>query len=160
MDNIEIIISDIYKKDLNKFVINEIKKSDLNLRSSHFYCHVENKDLTFEEISDFEKVLSPNGTGSIVFNSIVLYGVNLSDVVIVFSFDDKIGDIVINFPKLKNIKGYNKNVINNLVRNLMELKQNYNIDKILFGYESDEENMVLIPKKESEIDLEKFNTFI
>lgn len=160
MENLEIVISNIDKKDLNKFIIHEIIKNDINLKSSHFYCNDENKDLTFEEINDFEKVLSPRGSGNVVLNSIVIFGVYLLDVVIVFSFDNKVGDIVLNFPKSKNKVENNIEVINKLVRKLVILKQNYNIEDIFFGYEADEENMVLIPKNEGEINLGQFNKFL
>lgn len=155
LENLEIIISDLLKNELNDFIKHEINKNPVHFKSSHFYNSEENRDLTFHEVMDFERILSPKGTGNIVLNSFDMDGISIVDVVFVFSFDKEVGDIVINFPLNKNNIVNDKDKIIKIVNHLLKLKLKYSIKEILFGYETDEENMIRISNKEEEIHLEE-----
>lgn len=147
MENIEIILSDFNKREIDKLIYNELKLSTLKLRTSHFYDNISEKDLDFFQVNSIEKILSPKGTGNILLEELQL-GISLKNVLIVFSFDEQYGDIVFNFPEneiLKEEKNDNKKRLKKLVHFLVDLKRNYDIPKIIIGYEpaTDEDTLLI-----------------
>ncbi len=147
VENLEIILSDFNKRELNKLVYDELKLSTLKLKSSHFFDNISEKDLDFSQVKNIEGILSPKGTGNIFIEELQL-GIPLKNVVIVFSFDEQDGDIVFNFPEneiLKDGADDNKLRLKKIVRFLVYLKKNYDIPKIIVGYEpaADEDTMLL-----------------
>ncbi len=88
-------------------------------------------------MKNIEEILSPKGTGNIFLEELQL-GISLKNVTIVVSFDEKYGDIVFNFPKnevLKDERCGNKFRLKRLVHYLVNLKKDYDIPKIIIGYE-------------------------
>ncbi|MEW4284578.1 hypothetical protein Q0N35_12965 [Priestia koreensis] len=88
-------------------------------------------------MKNIEEVLSPKGTGNIFLEELKL-GILLKNVVIVFSVDEQYGDIVFNFPKneiLTDETHDHKLRLKQLVYFLVNLKKNYDIPKIIIGYE-------------------------
>ncbi|MEI3614835.1 hypothetical protein [Pseudogracilibacillus sp. SO30301A] len=147
MENLEIILSDFNKRELNKLVYDELKLSTLTLRSSHFYDNISEEDLDFSQVKNIEKILSPKGTGNILIEELQL-GISLKNVVIVFSFDEQDGDIVFNFPEneiLKDGEDDNRLRLKKIVHFLVNLKEIYDIPKIIVGYEpaTDEDTMLI-----------------
>ncbi|KOO43034.1 hypothetical protein [Priestia koreensis] len=137
MENLEIIFTDFNKGKIDKLIYEELKLSTLKLKSSHFYDNISEKDLDFSEVKNIEEVLSPKGTGNIFLEELKL-GILLKNVVIVFSFDEQYGDIVFNFPKneiLTDETHDHKLRLKQLVYFLVNLKKNYDIPKIIIGYE-------------------------
>jgi len=67
----------------------------------------------------------------------------MKNIVIVFSFDEKLGDIVFNFPE-SNVfvddKGITHSHCRKLLNYLVELKEKYSIPSIRFGYEPASDN--------------------
>ncbi|MCM3181258.1 hypothetical protein AB1L05_14060 [Cytobacillus horneckiae] len=158
MENIEIILTDFNKREIDKLIYNELKLSTLKLRTSHFYDNISEKDLDFFQVNSIEKILSPKGTGNILLEELQL-GISLKNVLIVFSFDEQYGDIVFNFPEneiLKEEKNDNKERLKKLVLFLADLKRNYDIPKIIIGYEpATDEDTLLIEINNSVTDYDK-----
>ncbi|MBN6890100.1 maltose-binding protein MalE [Cytobacillus horneckiae] len=158
MENIEIILTDFNKREIDKLIYNELKLSTLKLRTSHFYDNISEKDLDFFQVNSIEKILSPKGTGNILLEELQL-GISLKNVLIVFSFDEQYGDIVFNFPEneiLKEERNDNKERLKKLVLFLADLKRNYDIPKIIIGYEpATDEDTLLIEINNSVTDYDK-----
>lgn len=147
MENLEIILTDFNKRKINKLIYEELKLSTLKLKSSHFYDNISEKDLDFSQVKNIEEILSPKGTGNIFLEELQL-GISLKNVVIVFSFDEQYGDIVFNFPEneiLKDERHDNKLRLKKLVHFLVNLKKNYDIPKVIIGYEpaTDEDTLLI-----------------
>ena len=94
-------------------------------------------DLTLLDVEDFEYILSPIGTGNIVLEKLDL-GIEINDVVIILSFDEVLGDIVINFPESEVLSNEYEEIqrkLLDIITYTMNLKEKYNIPKVIFGYE-------------------------
>ncbi|MEW9677803.1 hypothetical protein ABRT01_16830 [Lentibacillus sp. L22] len=147
MENLEIILSDFSKGRINKLIDEELKLSTLRSRSSHFYDNVSEKDLDFSHVNNMEETLSPKGTGNIFLEELQL-GISLKNVLIVFSFDEHNGDIVFNFPEneLSMDEGNDNRLrLKKLVHFLVNLRKNYDIPKVVIGYEpaADEDTLLI-----------------
>ncbi|MBD5798807.1 hypothetical protein BHU24_23685, partial [Bacillus pseudomycoides] len=111
------------------------------------YNNTSEKDLDFSQVKNIKEILSPKGTGNIFLEELKL-GISLKNVVIVFSFDEQYGDIVFNFPEneiLKDERNDNKLRLKKLVHFLVDLKKNYDIPKVIIGYEpaTDEDTLLI-----------------
>ncbi|PFX40515.1 hypothetical protein COL32_20400 [Bacillus pseudomycoides] len=147
MENLEIILTDFNKRKIDKLIYGELKLSTLKLKPSHFYNNISEKDLDFSQVKNIKEILSPKGTGNIFLEELKL-GISLKNVVIAFSFDEQYGDIVFNFPEneiLKDERNDNKLRLKKLVHFLVDLKKNYDIPKIIIGYEpaTDEDTLLI-----------------
>lgn len=137
MENMEIILSDMNKGKINTFLNRDFKIKSLNVKSSHFYDNKKKMDLTLLDVEDFEYILSPIGTGNIVLEKLDL-GIEINDVVIILSFDEVLGDIVINFPESEVLSNEYEEIqrkLLDIITYTMNLKEKYNIPKVIFGYE-------------------------
>ena len=157
MENLEIILSDFSKDKIDKLVYEELKLSTLTVKSSHFYDNKLVKDIEFPQVKNLKDVLSPKGTGNIFIEELHL-GISLKNVVIVFSFNEKCGDVVFNFPVtdvLNDKSRQNKIRFKELVNYLFNLRLKFDVSKVLLGYEpADDEDTLLI-----EINNNKINFF-
>ncbi|HDR8172602.1 TPA: hypothetical protein QC096_003834 [Bacillus thuringiensis] len=147
MENLEIILSDFNKRSIDKLIYDELKLTTLKLKSSHFYDNILEKDLDFSQVKKMEEILTPIGTGNVCLEELQL-GISLKNVVIVFSFDEQDGDIVFNFPEneiLKDERNDNKLRLKKLVHYLVNLKKEYDIQKVTIGYEpaTDEDTLLI-----------------
>ncbi|AMA72258.1 hypothetical protein P4S93_17585 [Aneurinibacillus thermoaerophilus] len=158
MENLEIVLLDFKKEELETLIHEELKLSTLNIKSSHFYDLNLGKDIEFSQVKNMKEVLSPTGTGNIVLEQLQL-GITLKNVVIVFSFDEEYGDIVFNFPESEifvDDKSEVKSRFKKLVNYLMNLKIKYNISKVIIGYEpAYDEDTMLIEFSNNTLNLEK-----
>lgn len=147
MENIEIILSNFDKKYLSDLIYKEFNLLNMEIISSRFYdCNLE-RDVSFSEIKSIEQILSPKGTGNIVLKELGL-GVPVKDIVLVLSFDEKMGDIVLNFPEhclFKNEKEQDKENMKKIAAYLMKLKTIYTPSKVIIGYEpaTDEDSLLI-----------------
>ena len=141
MENIEIVLKNFSKKKLDRFIEFELLNSINKLRSSNFFDNENKRDLTIENISSVSKILSPRGCGSISFYNFK-FGIYLGDTVVTFSFDEKTGDIVINFEmKIFLEKGKSEiiNMCKRIVEISLQLKKMYSVPVILIGREPAED---------------------
>jgi len=147
VENLEIILFDFNKSKIDKFIYNDLKLDRLKPVSSHFFDNIAKKDLDFCELKSIEQTLVPKGTGNIVLAELEL-GILLKNVVILLSFDEKYGDIVLNFPENELLIGDKTDMklrLKKLVNYLVSLQQTYDIPKIFIGYEpATDEDSVLI----------------
>lgn len=147
MENLEVVLNNFKKADLNNFIYKELDLPSLKITSSHFYNNVLDKDISFLEVGNLEEILSPTGTGNILLKEIEL-GIPLKEVMIVLSFDSLTGDIVLNFPAdslILESRSDNIQRVKKLVNYLIEIKKTYNLPGVIFGYEpaEDEDTMLL-----------------
>lgn len=158
MENLEIVLLDFKKEELETLIHEELKLSTLNIKSSHFYDLNLGKDIEFSQVKNMKEVLSPKGTGNIVLEQLQL-GITLKNVVIVFSFDEEYGDIVFNFPESEIFVGDKKEIklrFEQLVNYLVKLKIEYDISKVIIGYEpADDEDTMLMELSDNALNLEK-----
>ncbi|WP_040340206.1 hypothetical protein [Fictibacillus macauensis] len=163
MENIEIILSEFNKNLINQFFYDELKISKFKLKSSHFFDSLSEKDLYFSQVENIEKILTPKGTGNILLEEFQL-GISLKDVLIVLSFDEQDGDIVLNFPEselFKYERNNNQTRWKKLVRFLVSLREKYDIPKIVIGYEPATDEDTLLIEIDNEVtfydtEIEKF----
>ncbi|MEC0232977.1 hypothetical protein P4H71_01225 [Paenibacillus kribbensis] len=137
MENIEIILEDFRKNELDKLVFDELKINSLEVKSSHFFDNSIEEDIEFHQIKSFQEVLSPSGTGNVFLNQINI-GCSLRDVMIIFSFDKDFGDITFNFSQGELFEGKSSEVrlkAMKMVESLVGLKSNFNIPSIRIGFE-------------------------
>src|SRR5699024_7318089 len=133
--NIEIILYDFEKIDLPNLIYKEFNLLNKKIVSSHFYDSM-GKDVSFSEVKDIKQILSPRGTGNLVLNELEL-GVPVEDIVLVLSFDEKVGDIVLNFLEqflLPTKRTHDKGNVKEVANDLMELQSTYSMSKAIIGY--------------------------
>ncbi|MEK5061900.1 hypothetical protein ACFSVM_00755 [Paenibacillus shunpengii] len=104
MENMEIILEDFPKVELDKLVYNELEVSSSEVKSSHFYDHNSGSDIKFYQIKSFSDVLSPIGTGNVYLKQLEI-GSQLNDVMIIFSFNEDVGGVTFNFSENELYEG-------------------------------------------------------
>lgn len=137
MENLEIIFENIKVHDLNKLLYNYLLLDLKNVRNSHFYDEKLDKDLTIEEIENLENYFSISGTGNINVDRINL-GIDIMDCMIIISFDQVYGDVVINFPAKQFLSSTSKLedcICKILYSKLETIYQEVEIESIIVGYE-------------------------
>lgn len=147
MENIEIILFDFDKSNLPNLIYKEFNLLNKKIVSSHFYDSVLRKDVSFSEVKDIKQILSPRGTGNLVLNELEL-GVPVEDIVLVLSFDEKVGDIVLNFPEhflFPTKQTHDKANLKEVANYLMKLQSTYSMSKAIIGYEpaTDEDSRLI-----------------
>lgn len=141
MEKLEIVLLDFKKRDVNDFIDEELKLSTLRTKSSHFYDNLSKKDLRFDEVEDLKEILSPKGTGHVFLESLDL-GALIKEVVVVFSFDEVVGNIVFNFPQEELFAGQKEEIVLKLkaiINYLVRLKRKYGFSEAIIGYEPAED---------------------
>lgn len=157
MENLEIILEDFRKDELDKLVSGELKINSSEIRSSHFFDNNSGTDIEFHQIKSLWEVLSPIGTGN-VFLSQMEIGCSLKDVMIIFSFDKEFGDITINFSENELYEGKSSDVrqkAQKLLESLVVLKDKFNIPKIRIGFEpATDDDTCLVEIGQEKVDIE------
>ncbi|MFJ2046071.1 hypothetical protein ACIOBL_20920 [Paenibacillus taichungensis] len=137
MQSLEIILIDFNKNNLDRFIKNDLNIQVDQVKSSHFYDNRSEKDIEFQQIESLEEILSPKGTGNILLSQLNL-GHTYNDVMIVFSFDEEYGDIVINFLEEELFSGEKPETMlkaQKLIEYILNIKNKYSIEKVRIGYE-------------------------
>ncbi|WP_046213997.1 hypothetical protein [Paenibacillus wulumuqiensis] len=137
MENFEMILEDFNKDQLDNLIFRELGLNKLAVKSSHFFDKESNKDIEFYQVRSFQDLLSPFGTGNILLYSIEL-GYEVHDVIMIFSFDEILGDITFNFSEKELYKGEKSEIsirITKMLHFLINLKSKFNIPKIKIGFE-------------------------
>ncbi|PKQ88812.1 hypothetical protein CXK86_23720 [Paenibacillus sp. BGI2013] len=137
MESLEIILIDFNKNRLDPFIKNDLNIQADQIKSSHFYDNRSENDIEFQQIESLEEVLSSKGTGNMLYSQLNL-GHTFNDVMIVFSFDEESGDIVINFPEEELFSGENPETMlkaQKLIEYILDIKNKYAIEKVRIGYE-------------------------
>lgn len=157
MENLEIILENFRKDELDKLVFDEFKINSSEVKSSHFFDNNSGEDLEFHQIQSFREVLSPIGTGN-VFLTQVDIGCSLKDVMIIFSFDEYSGDITFNFSESELYEGKSFEVrmrAAEMVESLVSLKEKFDIPKIRIGFEpASDDDSCLVEIGQDAVDLE------
>ncbi|MEK5061897.1 hypothetical protein ACFSVM_00790 [Paenibacillus shunpengii] len=157
MENLEIIIEDFPKIELDKLVYNELKVSSSEVKSSHFYDHNSGSDIEFYQIKSFSDVLSPIGTGNLYLKQLEI-GSQVNDVMIIFSFNEDVGDVTFNFSENELYEGERLEVrqkAEKILEYLTVIKDKFNIPKIRFGFEpATDDDTCLVELGEEEFNLE------
>ncbi|XMB28298.1 hypothetical protein PaeBR_08645 [Paenibacillus sp. BR2-3] len=158
MENLEIILEDFRKDELDKLVFDELKIKSSEVKSSHFFDNSSEEDIEFHQIKSFQEVLSPVGTGNVFLNQIDI-GCSLKDVMIIFSFNKDSGDITFNFSESELFEGKSSEVrlkAMKIVESLVGLKGKYDIPKIRIGFEpATDDDSCLVEIGQDEVDLER-----
>ncbi len=157
MDNLEIILEDFRKDELDKLVFDVLKINLLQVKSSHFFDNGCGKDIELHQINSFRDVLSPVGTGNVFLNQIDI-GCSLKEVMLIFSFDEDSGDITFNFSEGELLEGESYEVrmkVKKLVSSLIGLKDKFDIAKIRIGSEpATDDDSCLVVIDQDVVDLE------
>ncbi len=138
----EILLVNFPKGNIEKFLFNELKIKNEQVKASHFFDKESGKDIDFVHIKSIYKILSPTGTGNIVLYQLEL-GVLIKDVVVVLSFDEEYGDVVCNFPEKELLTGEkvsNALKIKTVLKYLSNIREKYGIEKVRIGYEPAADN--------------------
>lgn len=158
MENLEIVLEDFRKDELDNLVFDELKINSSEVKSSHFFDNNRQEDIEFHQIKSIQEVLSPVGTGNVFLNQIEI-GCSLKDVMIIFSFDNDSGDITFNFSESELFEGKGSEVrlkAMKIVESLVNLKDKYDIPKIKLGFEpATDDDSCLVEIGTEEVDLER-----
>src|SRR5699024_10164168 len=132
--------------DLPNLIYKEFNLLNKKIVSSHFYESM-GTDVSFSEVKDIKQILSPSATGNLVLNELQL-GVPDIDIVLVLSFDEKVGDIVLNFPEqflYPTKQTHDKGNLKEVANYLMKLQSTYSMSKAIIGYEpaTDEDSRLI-----------------
>lgn len=157
MENLEIILEDFRKDELDKLVFEELKITSSEVKSSHFFDKNNEEDIEFHQIKSFQEILFPIGTGNVFLNQIEI-GCSLNNVMTIFSFDEYVGEITFNFSERELFVGERTEIklkAKRIVESLLVLKEKYDIPKIRIGFEpaSDDESCLVVIGQEA-VDLE------
>ncbi|MFR3730090.1 hypothetical protein [Lacrimispora sp.] len=147
MEYLEIVLADINKQYIDSILRQELKITTDSVISSHFFDKLENTDKEYGDVSNLASYFSTPNTANIFVKKLTL-GENITNVMVVMSFDADLGDIILNFcehdfiTKDTNILKFK---VISLVNRLIEIQHEYEIKSIRLGYESviDDENVVL-----------------
>ncbi|MEI2281666.1 hypothetical protein [Paenibacillus polysaccharolyticus] len=137
MESLEIILMDFSKSNLDQFIKEDFNIQLNQIRSSYFYDNSRGEDTEFQDISSLEEILSPRGTGNLFLSNLNL-GHTFSDVMIVFSFDEKDGNMTMNFPEEELFSGGKSERTlraEGLIRYIFDMMDKYEIKKVRVGYE-------------------------
>jgi len=158
LENLEIILENFKKDQLNRFVFDELKINSYKVKSSHFFDSNRQEDIEFHQIKSIEEILSPDGTGNVLLEQIEI-GSILNDVMIIFSFDYDSGDITFNFSESELFEGKVSEIklkARKIVETLISLKDKYHITKIRIGFEpATDDDSCLVEIGTEEVDLER-----
>ena len=135
--NIIIFFFDMEKNMLNRLLSERLITESSVIKTSHFYDKKSKKDLEFHEIDNINRVFSPKGNGNIFFDKLYL-GMNLCDVVTIFSFNKKLGNVYFDFME-DQLTYSSANILRDQVKGLIEylsiLKEEFKIPTIAIGLE-------------------------
>ncbi|PRA02798.1 MULTISPECIES: hypothetical protein [Paenibacillus] len=137
MERLEMILIEFSKNSLDQFIKNDLNIQVDRIKSSHFYDNRSENDIEFQQIESLEEILSPKGTGNILLSQLNL-GHTYNDVMIVISFDEESGDIVMNFPEEELFSGEKSETMlkaHKLIEYILDIKKKYAIEKVRIGYE-------------------------
>ncbi len=146
MNNLEIIFENIKRHELDSLIFKELRFDKQKIISSHFYDEIEERDIEFEMISSLGEFYAIPGTGNIYMSEVDI-GICIHNVMIVISFDEVFGDIVLNFKENELFK---ENMVINqdcvfIIKKLQSIIKMYDIGSIIVGYEpSSDEDMQLV----------------
>jgi hypothetical protein len=141
VDNLEIIFKNFPRESLDKFVNTELLNPQNKIRSSNFFDNINKKSLELEDISSVSNILIPIGSGSISFSDFN-FGTHLENPVVTLSFDESLGDIVINFEIKTFLSKKEPDIINKcrkIIETALQFKKKYSIPIILIGFEPAED---------------------
>lgn len=147
--NTEIILVNVEKSCLDDLLIEKLNIFNSQILSSYFYDTDLNKDITIKDIKSFIDIFQQPNTGNIYLKQLNL-GTEIKDIMIILSFDIKVGDIVINFPSDELLSNINDCLL--IVKYLMNLIIQYQISEIRIGFEPayDEDMTLHVIKSSSE----------
>jgi len=152
VENIEIIMSNVKKEYIDLIIYKELGLTHDKVISSHFYDEVQKKDIELSDISSLSEYYSTSRTGNI-FTREVFVGDIITNVMLIMSFDKKIGDIVLNFEEdefITHSEEELKRKVKEIFAKLVEILNRYEIEEIRIGYEpaSDDDMLLSLINKE------------
>lgn len=157
MENLEIILEDFRKDELDNLISDGLKINTAEVKSSHFFDSNSGADIEFHQIKSFRDVLSPTGTGNVFLNQLEI-GCSIKDVMIIFSFDKEFGDITFNFSENELYEGKSSDVrlnVKKILETLVGLKDKFNIPNIRIGFEpASDDDTCLVKIGQEVVDLE------
>lgn len=147
MEYLEIVLTDVNKQYIDSIVRQELRITNDSVTSSHFFDKLENTDKEYGDVSNLASYFSTPNTANIFLKKLTL-GENITNVMVVMSFDADLGDIFLNFCECEFITddiNTLKSKVISIVNRLIEIQREYKISSIRLGYESviDDENVVL-----------------
>lgn len=152
MENIEIIISNVKRDYIDLIIYKELKLTHNKVISSHFYDETDKNDMELSDVSSLREYYSTPKTGNI-FVKEVFVGDKIKNAMIIMSFDDRVGEIVINFEEAGFIISSEDELKQKIIKvfvTLTEILKKYEIKEIRVGYEpaSDEDMLLALINKD------------
>ena len=162
MDNVEIILKNVARKNIEKVFFNSLVFDIKNIISSHFFDKEKNVDMEYQNVKSLNKYFDTSGAGNLYLKK-VIRGTELANVLILIGCDEKYGDITINFEEeqfenfsIQEIKGKLKN----LIMFLLNIYRNNEIEEITIGYEpAYDEDRKIIEIRQSKVMIFNEGTF-
>lgn len=139
-------MSNVKKEYIDLIVYKEFELVPNKVISSHFYDEVNQKDIELTDILSLKEYYATPNTGNI-FAKEVFIGDKIANVMLLMSFDEKLGDIVLNFEEEEFISS-NENELKQKLKKifiwLAEIRNKYEFEEIRIGYEpANDDDMLL-----------------
>lgn len=146
-DYLEFIIVDVNKGYLDSLIYHDLKIKNDKIISSHFYDLRTQTDKEFFQVKSLQEIMYGRNTGNMLISELNI-GTKIQNVLVIFSFDEKTGDITFSFDK----EDLNKSELYNMISSLMILKHKYKIPEIRLGFDSayDKDMCIIIISNESQ----------
>lgn len=158
LENIEIILSNLKNIYLEEIINNELGVKFNNIISSHFYDKLHERDIEYSDLVSLRDYYLTSNTGYIFVKNICIEDVIIQEVMIIMSFDDVFGDIVLNF-KEKIFFSVKKDKLKRVIKKMIKLQAKYEIEKIRIGFEpaTDDDMLLALINKNGLQFANKFN---
>lgn len=154
MDNVEIILKNVERKNIEKVFFNSLVFDVKDIISSHFFDKEKNVDMEYQNVKSLNKYFDIPGTGNLYLKKVII-GTELENVLILIGCDEKYGDITINFEE-KQFENFSiqeiKSKLKNLIMFLLNIYGNGDIEEIAIGYEpADDDDRKIIEIRQSKV---------
>lgn len=138
----EIILKNVNKSYLDHIVGGYIIFDKTDIISSYFFDKENNKNITYAEIKSLEIYFKVCGTCTLYLKKVQI-GIELRDVLILISSDQKETELTLNFPE-EQLRSLELNALrenlNRLISHVIQLCKCCEIPNWIMGYEPAQDN--------------------
>lgn len=155
MEYLEVIIKNVDKNRI-KFILEELKFEEGNIKTSHFYDKKHRRDMEYKDVKDISSYFEEENS-CLLFMKQTDLGIKLEETILTICSDKNKGDITIQFPDETIEKYVNSTVcMKEFVYRLMYISKCKGVGEVIFGYEPAEDlDMMVIVMKNGAIKINK-----
>ena len=147
MEYLEVIIKNVDKNRI-KYILEELKFEEGNIKTSHFYDKKQKRDMEYKDVKDISSYFEEENS-CLLFMKQTDLGIKLEETILTICSDKNKGDITIQFPDETIEKYINSTVcMKEFVYRLMYISKCKDVCEVIFGYEpaEDLDMMIMVMK--------------